>query len=280
MLTPLSLLILAQTLTPVPTPDPWFDTYQLDARTYAIRESRQVERVISYLILGDKRALLFDTGFGIGRIDKVVASLTKLPVTVLNSHNHYDHMGGNSAFKDILAIDHDFARGKALGMSNQSASRFIAPGEFTPPLPAGVTAQTYEIKPYTPTRLIRDNEIIDLGNRKLQIIFTPGHSPDSLCLHDPATKTLFTGDTFYPGTLWLWSPETDLQAYRKSLEKLTRLVPQLSRLLTAHGTPQADPKILPKVLTALDEIATGQPKFELRDNRRRYQFDGFAILLR
>lgn len=259
--------------------DAWFDVYRMDERTYAIQETRQAERVISYLILGEKRALLFDSGFGIGRIDRVVAGLTKLPVTVLNSHSHYDHVGGNFAFNDILGFDSEYSRTHAKGTLNAEARRFLEPAIVCPPLPEGVSAETFAIKPYEVRRTVKDKEVIDLGGRELEVLFTPGHSPDSLCLLDRKGKTLFTGDTFYPGNLWLWVPETDLVAYRKSMERISALVPELERLLTAHGVPQADPKVLPKVLAALDEIAAGRAKFEIRNNRRRYAFEGFSILL-
>lgn len=263
----------------IPAVDSWFEVFRLDSKTYVIRETRQEERVMSYLILGDKRALLFDTGFGIGRIEKEVAALTRLPVTVLNSHSHYDHIGGNSGFNEILGFDSAYSRGHESGMTNASAARFIATGSYCPPLPAGVTPENYSIPPYKVSRYIRDGETIDLGGRQLEVLFTPGHSPDSLCLLDRAGRTLFTGDTFYPGTLWLWVPETDLKAYRKSLERLVQLVPSLDRLLTAHGLPEADPKVLPKVLEALGQVENGTAKFEERNGRRRYRFDGFSMLL-
>ena len=84
--------------------DPWFDVYRLDQQTFAIVEARQAEGIVSYLIIGRERAVLFDTGFGIARIDTVAKALTNLPITVLNSHSHYDHVGGNSAFTDEVAF--------------------------------------------------------------------------------------------------------------------------------------------------------------------------------
>src|SRR5579863_948608 len=69
----------------VPMSDPWFEVYKVAANTYAIYEPHQSEEVISYLILGQQKALLFDTGMGISHIKKVVRELTKLPVIVLNS---------------------------------------------------------------------------------------------------------------------------------------------------------------------------------------------------
>lgn len=81
--------------------DPWFEVYKVAPVTFAIYEPHQSEETISYLILGREKALLFDTGMGISDIRKVVEELTKLPVIVLNSHTHNDHVGGNWQFDTI-----------------------------------------------------------------------------------------------------------------------------------------------------------------------------------
>jgi len=73
----------------------WFEIYRITPRVIALYEPGQFEEVISFLILGDERALLFDSGLGIGDIASEVRSLTDLDVVLLNSHSHYDHVGGN-----------------------------------------------------------------------------------------------------------------------------------------------------------------------------------------
>ncbi len=90
----------------VPVSDPWFEVYKPAPNVFAIYEPHQAEEIISYLIVGEKRALLFDTGMGISDIKKVTAELTKLPIVVLNSHTHDDHVGGNWQFDTIYGMDH------------------------------------------------------------------------------------------------------------------------------------------------------------------------------
>ena len=75
--------------------DGWFDVYRIGDEIYAIHEPGQFEEVISFLIVGNDFALMFDTGLGIGNIRNVVDQLTDLDIVVLNSHTHYDHIGGN-----------------------------------------------------------------------------------------------------------------------------------------------------------------------------------------
>ena len=267
----------------IPSADPWFDAYRLDAQTFAIVDARQSEGIVSYLILGRDRALLFDTGFGIGHIDKVVKALTSLPVTVLNSHSHYDHVGGNAAFSDIIGMDMPITLERAKGVSHDQMAVHIAPSEVCEPLPAPDTRATYAIAPYRFSRFIKDGEKLDLGDRTLQILFTPGHTPDSVVILDPTHGQMFTGDTFYPGNLWLFVPETDLGAYRRSLERLVPLAAGFKVLRPVHGVPQADPAVLAKVLAGLNAVAAGAASFKIQPDHltgephRLYRFEGFSM---
>ena len=84
----------------------WFEVYEVVNGVFAIYEPHQAEETISYLITGDKRAVLFDTGMGIGDLRHVVDQLTGVPVIVLNSHTHNDHVGDNWRFATIYAPGH------------------------------------------------------------------------------------------------------------------------------------------------------------------------------
>ena len=97
-----------RTLQEIETSRDWFKVYMVGQNVYAIAEPYNFQEVISYLILGSERALLFDSGMGLDSISIVVDELTDLPVTVLNSDTHYDHMGGNHEFDNIMAIQSDF----------------------------------------------------------------------------------------------------------------------------------------------------------------------------
>jgi len=241
----------------VPIADAWFEVYKVATGVFAIYEPHQSEETISYLILGDKRAALFDTGMGISDLKKVTARLTSLPIVVLNSHTHNDHVGDNWQFETIYEMDTDFTRQNARG-SREAAQAEIAPGEICGALPNGFDPKTYATRSWKITSYIHDGDRIDLGGRSLEVIATPGHTPDAISLLDRADGLLFTGDTYYPATIWLYRPETDLDAYDASIHLLAALVPQIKTVLGAHNIPVAPPSVLPRLITAFEAVRAGK----------------------
>jgi glyoxylase-like metal-dependent hydrolase (beta-lactamase superfamily II) len=262
----------------VPTADPWFELYRIRPGVFAIYEPHQLEEVISYLIVGGNRAVLFDTGMGITNIQAVVAGLTKLPVSVVNSHTHNDHVGDNWRFSDIYGMDTDFTRTNARG-SKEDAQAELAPDEICGALPAGFDAKAYATKPFHITHWLHDGDKIDLGGRTLQVIGTPGHTPDAIALLDEKNGLLFTGDSFYLGPIYLYRPETDLDAYVVSMQKLAALAPHLQLLLPSHNTPVADPGYLPKAVAAMRQVRRGEVKPVAKDGKHEYMFEGFSFLM-
>ncbi|HUA17243.1 MAG TPA: hypothetical protein VMB25_00775, partial [Bryobacteraceae bacterium] len=89
----------------------------------------------------------------------------------------------------------------------------------------------------------------------------------------------FTGDTFYPDEIWLWWPETDLNAYQKSIERIARLAPSLKVLRPAHAAPEAEPAMLAQVVKALPQARSGKMPYKPEPGRHVYQFTGFSIAL-
>src|SRR5215813_12289495 len=259
--------------------DKWFEVYRIRPGVFAIYEPHQSEEVISYLILGRKRALLFDTGMGISDIKKLAAELTALPVAVVNSHTHNDHVGDNWRFSEVYGMDTAFTRENARG-SSADAQKEIARGEICRDLPRGFNATAYSTRPFRVTRWLHDGDKIDLDGRVLQVIATPGHTPDSLMLLDEANGLLFTGDMYYPGPIFLYRPETDLDAYTASMAKVAVLSPQLKLLLPAHNVPVAGPSDLMRVLEAMQRVRAKKVKPVAHDSRWEYKFPGFSFLMR
>jgi glyoxylase-like metal-dependent hydrolase (beta-lactamase superfamily II) len=269
-----------KTLERVPIVDPWFEVYKVAPAVFAIYEPHQSEETISYLIQGDKKAVLFDTGMGISNLKKVTSELTRLPIIVLNSHTHDDHVGDNWQFATIYGMDTDFTRKNAQG-SRQDAQQEVAADQICGALPKGFNPKTYVTRPWKITSYIHDGDRIDLGGRTLEVLATPGHTPDAISLLDRANGLLFTGDTYYPATIWLYRPETDFAAYDASIRRLAALAPQIKTVLGAHNIPVAPPSVLLRLVVAFEAVRDGKVAPTPGDpGQVIYKVDDFSFRMR
>jgi hydroxyacylglutathione hydrolase len=203
--------------------DDYFAVEELGEGTFAIGEPRYYQQNYSYLIVGTTRALLFDSGSGTRDISGVVGRLTKLPVTVIVSHLHFDHLGGIVPFQHAAMIDlpetrADVSEGffkpkryEYMGLVDRRDAPLFQVGEWLTP-----------------------GAIIDLGGRTLRVLSTPGHTPTSVALFDAQSKRLFIGDFIYPTTLYAFLPGASLSAYQATAKALLERLPADTVLWTAH----------------------------------------------
>ncbi len=258
---------------------PWFENYRVGEGTFALVEPRHYEEVISYLILGVERAILFDTGMGIGNIQAEVERLTDVPVVVVNSHSHYDHVGDNHRFGGVWAFDDDGEVARIeRGLTAAECVGYLEAGSYLD-LPPGFDPTAYHIRPSPVTRRLAHLERIELGGRTLAVHHTPGHSPGSLSLLDERDGLLFTGDAFYPGMMYADFTYSDFGAYLHSLEHMVALLDQVSHLCPAHNEAYVPKEMLARVLEAFRQIAASQAVYHAKDGIRFYRFEGFGLTL-
>jgi glyoxylase-like metal-dependent hydrolase (beta-lactamase superfamily II) len=263
----------------VPVQSGWFAVYRAADGVFAIVEPYQWQEAISYLILGSKHALLFDTGIGVAPIRPVVESLTSLPVTVLNSHTHFDHVGGNWEFTDVAAMDTPFTRANEAGQPHARVASEVSDASFCHGAPHGLDTARYVSRPWHATETVHDRSIFDLGGRRLELLSVPGHAPDAIALLDRAHGLLWTGDSYYDGPIYLFGRETDLASYEKSIGRLATLVPSLTQLLPAHNTARVEPEALTRALTAIRAIRSGTAHgTEGRGGQLTFEVGGITIL--
>ena len=98
----------------LPTSEDWFEVYEIASNLFAFCETRHYENTAISLIVGPEKAVLIDTGCGIGDLHKAVAEVTDKPVIVVNTHTHLDHLGSNRQFDEIAMFDHPISRRVAL----------------------------------------------------------------------------------------------------------------------------------------------------------------------
>ena len=218
----------------------WFTIDRAEDDTYIISEYRHWEKTHCYLLLGTERSLLIDTGLGVCNIGEVVGSLTDKPVTAVATHVHWDHIGGHRYFPDFYAHPAELSwLTEGFPQPLQEIRDCFAHGCI---LPKSFDLDKYEIFQGTPTRLLRDGAVIDLGGRKIQVLHTPGHSPGHMCFWERERGSLYTGDLVYKKTLAAYFPTTDLEDYLHSLEEIGSL--PIKRVLPGHFGLDVEPDII------------------------------------
>jgi len=211
--------------------DDWYTVTEIDPQTFAVGEPRYWQKNYNYLLLGDSRAILFDTGPGVRDIEPIVESLTDLPITVVPSHGHYDHIGNNYRFDRVAAIDVPAIRSQ------------VEDGLYRPSVLSAVTLR--RIRPYRIVEWWKPEGVIDIGGRWLQVLHVPGHAEGSIALLDAQRKQLFTGDFIYPGWLVGFAPSSDFDAYLASVRYLIESTSGSETLFGAHAVEDHPSPVLP-----------------------------------
>lgn len=231
---------------------PWYKVKKINDRVWCIKDG-DIDNM--YLIEGKDSALLFDTGLGAANLRDFVRSLTSLPLIVVNSHSHPDHSGSDYQFPKVYAHPKDFDMIRFFtrnqirkgGMMNLVSVRIPDSLKF----PATDTLYSVNLAP------IEDKHIFDLGDRMLEVILVPGHTPGSICLLDHEDKLLFTGDN--DNTL-VWLQPRDampLEIYLQSLKKINSRAREFTTLLPGHGEP-IDADFIKDQITCAEQIISGQ----------------------
>lgn len=209
----------------------WFTVEKIDDSTFAISEYRHWEETHCYLLLGNKKAVLIDTGLGVSNIKSVTDMLTSLPITVVTTHVHWDHIGGHRFFDDIAVheAEAEWLSDKfPIPLQAVKANLLREACEF----PEDFDADKYSIFSGTAQTILHDNDRLDLGGRRLEVIHTPGHSPGHCCFFEQERGYLFSGDLIYKGCLYAFYPSTDPLLFRQSVRKVQSL--EISQVLPGH----------------------------------------------
>lgn len=263
----------------IKTKSKWFKVFKVSKNVIAIVEPYNYEEVISYLIVGKNKALLFDTGIGVDSISLLVKQLTVLPIVVVNSHSHYDHIGGNYEFDSVLSLKTDFTiEHSKYGWDHESVKHEVSQEAICLQNISGLDTAKYAIRPYKISKFIKNGDEIDLGERKITIISVPGHTPDALALYDKKNGYLWTGDTYYDGPIYLFAKETNLLDYQNSIEKIAKIAPELKKVFPSHNNPVSDPKRLIELKLAFEKMKNGIAKSKNdEDNAVLFQFQHFGF---
>jgi len=199
-----------------------------------------LEQANFWHVRGRDRDLLIDSGMGIVPLrDSFPEYLAATDIIAIATHTHIDHIGAIHEFEHRwvhpaearqLASPSGITTLICADIDPALCALFVAAGY--PPfdellidaLPhAGYDPHGYRLKGAAPTRLVTERDVVDLGDRQFEILHLPGHSPGSICLWEPATGALYTGDLVYDGPLVYEGPGVDLEVYARSLRRLKEL---------------------------------------------------------
>lgn len=182
-----------------------------------------------FLLQGREKALLIDTGAACPDAKEIAESLTTLPITLINTHGDGDHTSGNAAFDEFIITREDYENCR-------------------------IREKFPSSRPVFPT----DGEIIDLGRRKIEIVFIPGHTKGSIALLDVEERVLYSGDSVQNGNIYMFGAHRDTSAFLPSLEKLERMSDRFDLIYPCHGDPVLGSDYLGIVEKAWKKVISGE----------------------
>lgn len=180
---------------------------------YSVRQFSDDIRLISELhitefyrcniwhIRGSRSDALIDSGMGVVSLREHVPLVTEKSLVAIASHTHFDHIGCHHEFEHRCVHVAEAELLAAPTRHNTLADPYVSDGIFTALPPRPYLSSTYSVKAAPASRVLEDGDAIDLGNRQLEVVHTPGHSPGGIALWEAATATLFSGDIVYDGPL-------------------------------------------------------------------------------
>ena len=180
-----------------------------------------------FLLAGKKKALLIDSGMLVNNAKEIAQQLVSLPIELLNTHADRDHVGSNAEFETFYM---HAAEASNYYNTQKKTGKFIT---------------------------IENGDIIDLGDRKLEIIAIPGHTPGSVALLDINNRVLYSGDTVHEGTIFMIGVQREFHAYIQSLEKLETMKDRFDTIYPSHGTIPVKPDLISQLHASALSILAG-----------------------
>ena len=193
----------------------------------------------SYLVVGNERGVLIDTGFATQNIQQYAQLLTDKPVKwAANTHGHFDHTGGNGWFECA------YMSAKALEVAK---TPYPSKAELKYPL-------------HYPVTIVGDGDRIDLGNRDLEVFEIPAHAPSSIAFLDRKERILFSGDEVAKGVMLYWQqnePQPTVEQHALNMEKLLKRRNEFDFICSGHGEGLDDASLVDLLLEHDHRILSG-----------------------
>ncbi|MCQ2241644.1 MBL fold metallo-hydrolase [Treponema sp.] len=200
-----------------------YDVIKMNENTWRFEENG----VRFFLLTGEKEALLIDTGMMIGKAREAALEITELPLKLLNTHADPDHIGSNKEFEEFYMNpkEEDNYRGHD------------GNGRIVP---------------------VNGGDVLDLGNRPLEIIELAGHTPGSIAVLDRNSGILFSGDPIQDGNVFMFGPRRNMEFYIKSLKDLRSREPEIKEIFPSHGTIPLNKDFIEQMIAGAENVVGGR----------------------
>uniref|UniRef100_UPI00358E1FC8 acyl-coenzyme A thioesterase MBLAC2 n=1 Tax=Myxine glutinosa TaxID=7769 RepID=UPI00358E1FC8 len=206
----------------------WFHHEEILPDVFLIREKffQSGNRANLWLLRGSCTDLLVDTGLGLWSLPEYLNAVglisTRKPLLAVATHVHFDHAGGMHQFQ-ATAIHRAEVPALEAG-DNYEAVTWLSDSEVVQPPHLGWKASDFRLQSTIPSRSLEDGEVLNLGNKQVEVLHTPGHSRGSICLLERSNGLLFSGDTLYAAPLLDWLPYSEVRTLKASCRRLADLV--------------------------------------------------------
>ena len=199
------------------------DIMQLNENTYRVED----DRVRFFILEGTEKALMIDTGMNNPNAIDAAKKVTDKPVELLNTHADRDHISGNGFFEKM----------------------YMSPAEEENYRECGGKGTIIPIK---------EGDVIDLGNRPLEIIDIPGHTPGSVAILDINNRILISGDSVQAGIIFMFGKYRNMETYIESLKKLRKYEGRFDVIYPSHGPFPVYPDITQKLIEGAQSVLSGE----------------------
>ena len=210
------------------------------------------DEATGYLVLGAEKAVVIDTMNGYENVKQVAEHFTDLPLMVVNTHGHPDHVYGNIYFDKAYMNPAD----------EHVVAKYCADPRF-------VEATTQMGLRMPPFEAIGEGDVIDLGGLKLEVYDLPGHTPGGIALLDRQDRILFVGDSIIEQTWMQLEESLSMEAFLKGLDRIQELRSAFDYILTGHGRHLEDASLCEEHRQAVWELCQGR-----KENDEPYSWFG------
>jgi len=246
------------------------EVHEIAPKTWCLSEFKLVN---AFLIEGEEKAALIDTGCGIGHLAESVKELTDKPLIILVTHGHFDHDGGVKQFPGVPVYLHN-ADGQMMHQTVEMMLKMMGTDDINMMRKYYITSRgpvrcpelaiedLLALVPSEPCDPIyeyismEDGMEFDLGGRVLKVISTPGHTPGEVSILDETSRTLFSGDTANVGIILMRQPDNGtalIEECNRTMAKLWEMEAYYDRLGVGHDEVTISKQIIKDYL----DLTTG-----------------------